>query len=154
VAAAPAGEVEQSGAVVNFTLSNTGQAAGSGGPAVAQAAKGREGSRASLAATADPAAESVDRPAGQAAVPAASQTAASAVSHLNYDVYRLSVSVEGKGWTARLLNALAAVKFGASQPVAVYVSHEDGSDRSATVTLRAASESDPSKTATASVKVK
>jgi len=81
------------------------------------------------------------------------QGTAGAGSHLDFDVYRLSVSVEGRGWSARLLNALAAVKFGASQPVAVYVSHEDGSERSATVTLRATSEGDLSKTATATVKV-
>jgi M6 family metalloprotease-like protein len=73
--------------------------------------------------------------------------------HLNSDVYRLSVSIEGKGWTAQLLNGLAAVKAGASQPVTVYVSHEAGSAKSAKVTLRAASESDPSKTAEAIVKV-
>jgi hypothetical protein len=74
--------------------------------------------------------------------------------HLNYDVYRLSVSAAGKGWTARLLNALAAVESGASQPVAVYVSREDGGEPEATVTLRAVSEGDPSKTATASLKVR
>jgi M6 family metalloprotease-like protein len=84
--------------------------------------------------------------------PAAGEASA-AGSHLNYDVYRLSVSVEGGGWTARLLNALAAVKPGESRPVAVYISHENGPERSATVTLRAVSESDPSKTAAASVKV-
>ncbi|MGA2532126.1 MAG: peptidase M6 [Candidatus Aminicenantales bacterium] len=79
--------------------------------------------------------------------------AGDAGSHLNFDVYRLSVSVEGKGWTARLLNGLAAVKSGGSRDVAVYVSSEDGSARAATVILRATSESEPAKTATASVKV-
>jgi M6 family metalloprotease-like protein len=74
-------------------------------------------------------------------------------AHLNSDVYRLSVSIEGKGWTAQLLNGLAAVKAGGSKPVTVYVSRKDGSAKSATVTLRATSESDPSKTATATVKV-
>jgi len=74
-------------------------------------------------------------------------------AHMNSDVYRLSVSIEGKGWTAQLLNGLAAVKAGASQPVTVYVSHEAGSAKSAKVTLRATSESDPSKTAAAIVKV-
>jgi M6 family metalloprotease-like protein len=69
------------------------------------------------------------------------------------DVYRLSVSVEGQGWTAQLLNSLAVVKAGGSQPVTVYVSREDGSADSATVTIRAISESDPSKTATATMKV-
>jgi len=83
--------------------------------------------------------------------PAAGSAAAG--SHHDFDVYRLSVSVEGKGWTARLLNALAAVKFGESQTVVVYVSQEGGSERSATITLRATSESDPSKTVTATVKV-
>jgi len=113
--AAPAGKkVEQPNTALTFTLSNTGQAAGTNDPAAGPAGAG---------------------------------------SYLNHDVYRLSVSVEGKGWTARLLNALAAVKFGAAQPVAVYVSREEGSARSATVTLRATSESDPSKTATATVKV-
>jgi len=78
---------------------------------------------------------------------------AGASTHLDSDVYRLSISVQGKGWNARLLNGLAAVKFSGSQPVAVYVSRDDGSAKSGKVTLRATSESDPSKTATATVKV-
>jgi hypothetical protein len=57
------------------------------------------------------------------------------------------------GFVCFILMALAAVKFGESLPVTAYISCEDGSERSATVTLRAASESDPSKTATASVKL-
>jgi hypothetical protein len=74
-------------------------------------------------------------------------------SHLNYDVYRLSMSVEGEGWTAHLLNSLAAVKFGGSQKVTIYMSQESGCAQSATLTLRAVSESDPSMTATATVQV-
>jgi M6 family metalloprotease-like protein len=68
---------------------------------------------------------------------------------LGRDVYRLSVSVEGKGWTAQLRNGLAAVEPSGSQPVTVYVTRADGGSSSAKVTLRAASESDPGKTATA-----
>lgn len=79
--------------------------------------------------------------------------AAEAGAQFGSDVYRLSVSIDGNGWDARLLNALAAVKPGASEPVTVYVSRADGASKSATVTLKATSESDPSKTATASVKV-
>jgi M6 family metalloprotease-like protein len=75
-------------------------------------------------------------------------------AYFNYDVYRLSASIEGKGWSAQILNGLAAVKFGRSQPIIVYVSRERGGSPSATVTLRATSESDPSKTASASVKVR
>ena len=73
--------------------------------------------------------------------------------HLDFDVYRLSVSVEGKGWSARLLNGLASLKPGGSRKVEVYVSRDNGSARSATVSLRATSESDPAKTATAVMKV-
>ena len=72
---------------------------------------------------------------------------------LNSDVYRLSVSVEGEGWTAQLLNALTAVEFGESQQVMVYVSQKDKGSKTAKVTLRAKSESDPSQTAAATVQV-
>jgi M6 family metalloprotease-like protein len=78
---------------------------------------------------------------------------AGAAAHFDSDVYRLSVSVEGTGWTAQLLNVLAAVKTGGSLSIMVYVSREDDGAKSAKVTLRAASESDPAKTATATVKV-
>ena len=79
--------------------------------------------------------------------------AGSAGAPFESDLYRLSVSVGGKGWSARLLNALAAVKAGASEPVAVIVSSGAGAAKTAKVTLRAVSESDPSKTASASVRV-
>ncbi len=69
------------------------------------------------------------------------------------DVYRLSVSVEGQGWTARLLNGLAAIKAGASEPVTVYVSRGAGAAKSAKITLRAMSESDPSKSAASTLTV-
>ena len=78
---------------------------------------------------------------------------ADATAYLNSDVYRLSLSVEGEGWEARLLNALIAVEFGDSQEVAVYVSNADKSAPAAKVTLRATSESDPAKTATAAGQV-
>ena len=61
---------------------------------------------------------------------------------LDSDVYRLSVSVEGEGWTAQLLNALVALEFDGSRHVAVYASSEAGSP-SAKATLKAVSESDP-----------
>lgn len=69
------------------------------------------------------------------------------------DVYRLSASVKGNGWTVRLLNELAAVTAGRSQSVGVYVSRDPKGAKSATVTLRAVSESDPTKSATASVEL-
>ncbi len=69
------------------------------------------------------------------------------------DIYRLAASIDGEGWSAQLLNALAAVEFGGSQTVTVYVSQEGGSSATATVTLRATSESDPSVTATSRVQL-
>jgi M6 family metalloprotease-like protein len=78
---------------------------------------------------------------------------ADARAHLNSDVFRLSVSVEGEGWSAKLLNALVVGGFGESQPITVHVSFAGGSTQAATVTLLAASESDPSKTAAATVEV-
>ena len=70
-------------------------------------------------------------------------------AYLNSDIYRLSVSVEGKGWTARILNGLAAVAAGSSRQITVYVTPGAGSSASANVTLKAVSESDPTKIATA-----
>ncbi len=74
-----------------------------------------------------------------------------AAAFLQGDLYRLSASVEGEGWSARLLNALAAVEAGASLPVAVYASAGPGAAPSATLTLTATSESDPSVVARATV---
>jgi M6 family metalloprotease-like protein len=78
---------------------------------------------------------------------------ADATAYLNSDVYRLSASVEGEGWTARLLNGLSALEFGSSQDLKVYVSHEERSSATATVILKATSESNPTKTTTASARV-
>jgi hypothetical protein len=90
---------------------------------------------------------------GQAAETDPAAHFAGSGAYLNADVYRLSVTVEGKGWTARLLNALAAVESGGSRTAKVFVSHEAASSPSAKVTLRAVSESDPTKAATATVSV-
>jgi len=70
-------------------------------------------------------------------------------AYLNNDIYRLAVSVDGQGWSAQLQNALAALKFGDSKTVPVYVTRVPGSAASAEVTLKAVSESDPTKTTTA-----
>jgi hypothetical protein len=71
-------------------------------------------------------------------------------AYLDSDVYRLSVSVEGEGWSARLPNALAAVPAGESASITVYVTPGSGAG---TVTLQATSESDPSESTTAAWQV-
>ncbi len=73
--------------------------------------------------------------------------AGSSAAPYNQDLYRLSVSVDGAGWNAQLANALSAVPFGATATVPVYVAAGRGA--SARVTLKATSEGDPSKSATA-----
>lgn len=73
--------------------------------------------------------------------------------HLNYDLYRLEASIEGQGWKAKILNALAAVEFGKTAEITVYVLPEAGCSKEAILTLKATSESDPSKRSTAQTKI-
>lgn len=77
-----------------------------------------------------------------------------ASTYLSSDVFCLAVSVAGKGWTAGLGNELAAVKFGESKKIPVYITRTPGSAASAEVMLTARSESDPSKTARATCRVR
>lgn len=84
---------------------------------------------------------------------AASPHPSEARPFLDADVYRLTASVAGRGWDVQLLNGLAAVKAGSGRKVAVYASAAEESSRSAVVTLRAVSESDRSRSATAAVRV-
>ena len=90
---------------------------------------------------------------GTSAAPEPNVHPADVSAFLNSDVYRLSVSVEGEGWRVQLLNGLAAVEFGCSQEVVVYVSQQVGSVPTAEVTLQVTSESDPSKVPETVVKV-
>ena len=57
------------------------------------------------------------------------------------------MSVQGAGWAAQIQNALATVPFGGTQTVPVFVSKTANAADSAIVTVRAASESDPTKKA-------
>jgi M6 family metalloprotease-like protein len=66
-----------------------------------------------------------------------------AAPYLASDIYRLSVSIEGQGWSTDLLNGLAAVRFGESQTVPVRITRTAKASQTATVTLTAISESDP-----------
>jgi M6 family metalloprotease-like protein len=107
------------------------------------------------AASARPATEAVFTLRNPGARPAPGASPAKDVSaYTAADIYRLSVAVEGQGWTAALRNELAAVSAGGSQPVTVYLAADPGHAASAKVTLKAVSESDPTKTASASLVVK
>jgi hypothetical protein len=69
------------------------------------------------------------------------------------DIYRLSIAVEGEGWSAQLQNALAAVEAGGSTPVTVGVRKAPGASSEATLSVTAVSESDPETTAILTVPI-
>ena len=71
-----------------------------------------------------------------------------ATSFLTSDVYRLSAAATGNGWSAKLLNALTAVKFGETTKSRSTSPRRQRGLRG-TVSLTATSESDPSVTQTA-----
>jgi M6 family metalloprotease-like protein len=73
--------------------------------------------------------------------------------YLDSDVYRLSASVDGEGWAAKVPNALTTAEFGRYVDVPVYAKRSGAGPRSATVTLTATSESDPTKSSTATCTV-
>jgi len=76
-----------------------------------------------------------------------------ATAWLNQDIYRLSASVEGEGWAVSFQNPLVALPFGESTRVPVRATLAGGAARSATVTITATSESDPTRSVTARVAV-
>jgi len=80
---------------------------------------------------------------GQGATNTAGHTSPNVASKLNNDVYRLSVSSRGKGWTAQLDNSLTTAAAGRTVTVPVYVTRTPGSAQNTTVTLTAKSESNP-----------
>ncbi|MEV0393791.1 M6 family metalloprotease domain-containing protein [Polymorphospora rubra] len=69
------------------------------------------------------------------------------------DIYRLSVTTAGAGWNAELYNEVTAIPFHKRDSVTVYVSRDPGSTPTATVSLTAVSESDPTVRATATCTV-
>ncbi|MFF5207057.1 M6 family metalloprotease domain-containing protein [Streptosporangium sp. NPDC000396] len=85
--------------------------------------------------------------------PARGQHPEDVSGYLTSDVYRLSATVEGRGWTVSLPNQLATAEFGKQAPVAVNAQQAPGGSRLAKVTLTATSESDPSRTAQATCHV-
>lgn len=85
---------------------------------------------------------------GQAAPPAG-QHPEDVTSYLGGDVYRLSATVDGQGWSTWLPNELTSARFGRTVQVPVYAKQNSPGSRLVRVNLSATSESDPSKTSTA-----
>ncbi|MEV8373234.1 M6 family metalloprotease domain-containing protein [Kribbella sp. NPDC056861] len=74
-------------------------------------------------------------------------------AYLGSDVYRLSAAVEGKGWQVSLPNALTSAAFGQQVRIPVYARQTSTGDARSRVLLTATSESDPTKTATATCRI-
>ena len=91
---------------------------------------------------------------GKRAATSATLHPENASRYLDSDIYRISVSVQGAGWAAQIQNALAAVPFGGKHSVPVFLSKTANAADSAVVTVRAASESDPTKKAVTTYVVK
>jgi M6 family metalloprotease-like protein len=72
---------------------------------------------------------------------------------LKNDIYRLSVSVEGKGWEAKLYNEFSALAFGEEQKIPIYIEKQANCAKSATLTIKAQSESDKSKVKIITIKL-
>jgi hypothetical protein len=73
--------------------------------------------------------------------------------YLNGDVYRVSATVDGRGWTVDVPNALATAQSGQYVKVPVYAKKSGNGPRVANVRFTATSDSDPTKKATASCAV-
>ncbi len=69
------------------------------------------------------------------------------------DVYRVSATVDGRGWTVAVPNALATANFGQYVQVPVHAKKTGSGPIVTQVKLTATSESDPAKKATASCTV-
>jgi M6 family metalloprotease-like protein len=85
---------------------------------------------------------------GQAAPPAG-QHPEDVNPYLGGDVYRLSATVDGQGWSTWLPNELTSARFGRTVQVPVYAKQDSPGSRLVRVNLTATSESDPTKTSTA-----
>ncbi|MFG2005773.1 M6 family metalloprotease domain-containing protein [Spirillospora sp. NPDC048911] len=70
------------------------------------------------------------------------------------DVFRLSASATGKGWTTLLPNALATAKAGGATAVQVWAKAAPGADRKAKLVVKATSESDPTKVDTGNCRLR
>ena len=90
---------------------------------------------------------------GRSAATPANAHPRDASAYQDSDIYRITATVDGSGWAADLQNALAAIRFGASQSVPVFVRHTTGASDRAVVTVTARSESDPTKLAVVKVPV-
>ncbi|MDP4222799.1 MAG: peptidase M6 [Bacteroidota bacterium] len=76
------------------------------------------------------------------------------VRWLNYDIYRLSVTIEGKAWSGQLINGFVSLMPGESAIVPVYLSGGKDAARHVKIILSVKSETDPLKSVSSTLVVK
>jgi M6 family metalloprotease-like protein len=76
------------------------------------------------------------------------------INWMNSDIYRITFSVTGKGWSGQLLNGFSSLEPGASETIPVYISHAMKASRRATLSLTVSSESDPAKSITEVISIR
>ena len=74
-------------------------------------------------------------------------------AYVNSDVYRISATATGTGWTTFLPTTVVAAKFGQVIPVQVYASRAAGTRPGTQIRVTVTSESDPTKTSTATCRI-
>jgi M6 family metalloprotease-like protein len=84
----------------------------------------------------------------QCTLPLTNTGTAGTAPYSDADVYRLSATASGRGWSAWLPNALTSAKAGQRTTVQVFARHAVGGAHLGQVKLTATSESDPAKKAT------
>jgi M6 family metalloprotease-like protein len=104
------------------------------------------------AALGDPATFAVGNSTGLVRVPL-TNTGTAGQGLFDSDVYRLSTSVDGDGWSVHLPYEVKAVAAGDTETAPVYATAADGASESATLTITATSEADPSKSVTTEVEL-
>jgi M6 family metalloprotease-like protein len=72
---------------------------------------------------------------------------------VNSDVYRLSATTTGSGWTTWLPATVTTAKFGQFSTVQVYVKRDAGASRNTRINVTATSESDPTKSSTSTCRI-
>ncbi|WP_283138257.1 M6 family metalloprotease domain-containing protein [Rhizohabitans arisaemae] len=82
---------------------------------------------------------------GKKDVPAGQHPEGDISEYASSDVYRLSATVEGRGWETLVPNALKSAKAGELTTVVVHANRDAGGSRTAKLKLTAVSESDPTK---------
>ncbi len=80
-------------------------------------------------------------------------TGAAGTGYFDSDIYRITSSIEGEGWSTWQPHDVVAAAAGETVPVSVTATREEGAAETATLTVTATSETDPTKSHTTVIEV-